>query len=59
MNAMGFMHGSKETAKGKAAEKKHKSDYEPSVKLAGLGGDSKKKHKKKGKGPSFTEAMNR
>jgi hypothetical protein len=26
MNKMGFMHGSKETAKGRAAEKKHKRD---------------------------------
>lgn len=62
MNAEGFMHGNKETAKGKAAEKKHEDhgDYKPSFHLKGLGGSSsKKKHHNKGKGPSFTEAMNR
>lgn len=58
MNAKGFMHGNKETAKGKAAEKKHGS-YEPSAHLRGLGGEMHKKHKGKSKGPSFTEAMNR
>ncbi|MGH7869050.1 MAG: hypothetical protein ACREP9_15785 [Candidatus Dormibacteraceae bacterium] len=26
MNALGYMHGSKETAKGKAADAKHKKD---------------------------------
>lgn len=63
MNARGFMHGSKETAKGRAAEKKHAKDthgsYTPSIR--GLGGERfRAGHKtKKKKGPSFTEAMNR
>lgn len=61
MNARGFMRGNKETAKGKRAEKKHHSDYEPSAALKGLGGEGhhKGRHKGKHKGPSFTEAMNR
>ena len=57
MNARGFMHGSKETAKGKEAEKKHKSSYQPAGLIKGLG--SEHKRSKKHKGPSFTEAMNR
>lgn len=31
MNARGFMHGNKETAKGRAAEAKHKRDTAPHV----------------------------
>lgn len=60
MNARGFMKGNKETAKGRAAEKKHKSDYEPSGLIRGLGGEKHHKGKKSThKGPTFAEAMNR
>ncbi len=31
MNARGFMHGSKETSKGKAAEKKHNAKMKTSI----------------------------
>jgi hypothetical protein len=40
MNKMGFMHGNKETAKGKAAEKKHMKDMKMSPMMK-TGGSSK------------------
>lgn len=32
MNAKGYMHGSKETSKGRAAQAKHERDYHESTK---------------------------
>lgn len=83
MNAEGYMHGSKITAKGRKAEKKHMRKvganrgladvkggnkknphtYEPSGLIRGLGGErgraAEKSKKRKHKGPTFAEAMNR
>jgi hypothetical protein len=55
MNKLGFMHGSKETAKGRAAEKKHASK----VKIRGLGGEVKRPAtRSRRQGHSFAENMN-
>jgi hypothetical protein len=52
MNKMGFMHGSKETAKGRQAEKKHKQ------KIRGLGGEVKRPATRSRKqGHSFAENL--
>jgi hypothetical protein len=62
MNKLGYMHGSKETAKGKAAEKKHRSHHDnphSKVKLRGLGGEIKRPAtRSKKQGHSFAENMN-
>jgi hypothetical protein len=38
MNRLGYMRGSKETAAGRAAEKKHKAKIHSTSKIRGLGG---------------------
>jgi hypothetical protein len=50
MNKMGYMHGSKETAKGRAAERKH---------IRGLGGENPKRPatRSRKQGHSFAENL--
>lgn len=58
MNKLGFMHGSKETKKGKAAEKKHSMDMHGSSKSI-MGTQKEKvsggKKKKMSKRKAFTK----
>ena len=53
MNAIGAMHGNKETAKGEAMERKHEA------KVSGLHSIPKKKKKKKDTSDPFARAMNK
>lgn len=60
MNSRGLMHGNKETAKGAAAEKKHKRDLKlhSHGKIKGLGGEVRRPAtRSKHQGKSFAENL--
>jgi hypothetical protein len=58
MNKMGFMHGSKETAKGRKAEKKHEAKVHSRSRIRGLGGEVKRPATRSSQqGKSFAENL--